>query len=346
MRKPHVRRVRTPPRKKIPRGVPGDFHRKLIALLFLIVALAVPASAQTADGRPLQDVRLTHRVQDEAAPLVLFTRDISGEGLVKIYRALGRKPEGKVGIKLTFESPNGPYLQPEMLRELCRLVQGTFIDSNGFTPPRDTTEGHLRVAKRHGFMDVGPVDILDAEGELDMPVRGGKHLKYHRTGSHFANYDSLISIVKFKPHHLRDYGGTIKNLTICLASISGKAILHSAGREERTYREGNLDDFLEAMADGTKAALDYKKDRWVFINVISAVAPDDGCKDAEPLPDIGIIASLDPVAVDQAAVDFTFGLAPSEEARARWEQLHHTRVLGYAEEIGAGKRNYRLLSID
>ena len=317
------------------------FLSSLLAALLLIGASAAYAVSGAA---PLDS--LTHRVDDKSAPAVYFTKDVSAKGILKVYEALGRKAQGNVGIKLTFESPNGPFLMPEMLAPLVKQTGGTFIDSNGLTPPRDQTEGHLKVAAAHGFTAVGPVDVLDAEGTLDLPVNGGKHLKIHRTGSHFANYDSIISVVRFKPHHLRAYGGTLKNLSICLASPSGKCIIHSAGKTDSAYTEPDIEAFIESMADAVKAALDAKKDRWAFVNVISAIDPDDDCSNAVPQGDVGIIASVDPVALDQAAVDITFGSAASKEQREKWEYDHHTRVLEYAENIGAGKRNYRLISVD
>lgn len=289
--------------------------------------------------------RLKHHSEDKNAPVVLFTKDTSPQGLIRIYEALGRQAEGKVAIKMSFETPNGPYLSPQLIKPLRDKVNATMVDSNGFTPPRNRTDSHMQLIENHGFTKIGPVDVLDADSEIDMPVKG-KYLQFHRTGSHFANYDSVISLVKFKAHHIRDYGGTIKNLTICLGSISGKANIHSGGKELQSYNPASMDVFLESMADATKAALDYKKNKWVFINVLTDLVPDDEHKDAPKIPDIGIIASLDPVAVDQAGVDFTFSKANSEGKRAQWEQEHNTRVLQYAEERGAGTRHYRLVSID
>jgi uncharacterized Fe-S center protein len=330
--------------------------KKITIALCLGLTMLIGAcgtSAKNATGEKLaagqaaaQTVtKLKYQVTSADAPKVFFIKKVSPESLVKVYEAVGRMATGKVGLKLSFESPGGPYLPPTFLKPLRDKVNGTFIDSNGFSAPRNTNAGNLQVAKDHGFTAVGPVDVLDAEGELDMPVVGGKHLKIHRTGSHFANYDSVISLVRFKPHHIRDYGGTLKNLTICLASISGKAILHSGGKVESGFTEDSIEVFLESMADGVKAAEDYKKDHWVYINVLSAIDPDDSCSDAKAQQDIGILASVDPVALDQAAVDMTFGAAPDEKTREEWEEIHHTRVLGYAEAIGAGKRNYQLVEI-
>ena len=194
---------------------------------------------------------LTHNIGKDNAPVVYFTKDLSGQGLIKVYEALGRKAEGKVGIKVSFEAPNAAHLDPQMLKPLADKVKGTLIDSNNYVSPRNTTSGSMKVAADHGYTAIAPVEVLDADGELDMPVVGGKHLKIHRTGSRFVNYDSVISIVHFKPHSLRDYGGTIKNLTICLASPSGKGNIHSGG-DPGGFSEPSIEVFLESMADGVK----------------------------------------------------------------------------------------------
>lgn len=304
---------------------------------------AVSVNVGTKENAVISNLK--YRTEDKNAPVVFYTKDTSPQGLVRIYEALGRKMDGKVAIKMSFETPNGPYLSPQLIKPLRDKTNATMVDSNGFTAPRNTTKGHMQLIENHGFTKIGPVDVLDADGEIDMPVNG-KYLKFHRTGNHFNNYDSVISLVKFKAHHIRDYGGTIKNLTICLGSISGKANIHSAGKEMNGYSPAGMEMFLESMADATKAALDYKKDKWVFINVMTDLIPDDEHKDAPKIPDIGIIASLDPVAVDQAGVDFTFREASSEAKREQWEREHNTRVLQYAEERGAGKRHYRLVPID
>lgn len=309
---------------------------------FAAALLTFSAGACAAD----EFDNLTHRVDDEKAPVVLMTRDVSSEGLVKIYEALGRAPRGKVGIKITFESPGGPYLPPELLRGLAEKTNGTFIDSNALSARRGNAEEHRALAAEHGFTAVAPVDILDAEGEIDMPVTNGKRLKFHRTGSHFDDYDSVISVVRFKPHHIQKYGGTLKNMTICLASPSGKCNIHSAGETAEYYSPAPLDIQLESFADAVKAALDYKKDAWVFINVLCATEPDDDCEGTRPFGDLCILASLDPVAIDQAAIDITFGMAGTEELRRAWEDYHETALPEYAEAAGAGSNEYRLVPID
>lgn len=246
---------------------------------------------------------------------------------------------------MTFESPGAPRLPADLVGVLAQRTNGTLIDCNGFTPPRDNTRGHLEIAKAHGFAAVAPIDILDADGDMDLPVKAGYRLKYARTGSHFAKYDSLLSIVRFKSHFLPRYGGTLKNLSICMGSISGKAIIHSGGRVETHYSSTDDQTTSEAMADAVKAALDAEPDRWAFIQVMNAVEPTDGCEGTKDLGDIGLFASLDPVALDQVAIDIAFRSNDAAEA-AEWNETHSTFLTALAEKIGCGKRNYRLVSID
>ena len=294
----------------------------------------------------LNGIKLRHAVEDAGAAAVLFTREITPQSLLRIYEALGRQPVGKTGVKISFESPGGPHLNPALLKPLCAKVSGTLIDCNGFTGPRDTTEGHLRVVEGNGFSGIAPVDILDSEGDMDLPVRGGYRLKHARTGRHFANYESLISVVRFKAHQLPRYGGTMKNLSICLGSMSGKALIHSGGQVDTHYTSTPRQVTAEAMADAVKAAMDFRPNRWCFINVLDSIEPDDGCSSTANLGNIGIFASTDPVALDQAAVDLTFGAAPDEDTRRAWEEYHSTQLLPIAEKIGVGRTQYRLVSID
>jgi len=283
---------------------------------------------------------------DEKAPVVYFTKDISAKGLFKVYQALGQELKGKVCVKVSFGAEGEQYLDPSLLSDLIRETKGTFADTNGFTPPRNTAKGHYALAERHGFTKYGPVDILDAEGELDLPVKGGHHLSFTRTGSHFGNYDTFVAVHRFKTHYIAQLGGNIKNISLCLGSISGKALIHSAGKNDRTYQWAPDDTTARCFADAAKAAMDYKKGRWAFINVLDAFKAQDRCIGAEDRKNIGIIASLDPVALDQACVDFEFGTAKDESTRAAWEKYHSVNVLSFAEEIGVGKRHYRMVSVD
>lgn len=314
--------------------------------MFSVAGKATPTETMANSAEKNLLANLLYRVSDADAPVVYFTRDISANGLYRAYEALGRPAKGKTGIKISFESPDGPYLSPGLLKKIRDKTDGTFLDSNGFTPPRNTTEGNLNVAKAHGFTAIGPVDVLDADGDIDMPVTGGYHLKYARTGSHFDWYDSIISVTRFKAHHLPTYGGTIKNITITLASISGKAILHSAGKNEDSYINIDATTREQSFADGAQAAMNYKKDCWTFLNVLDDFEPDDKCDGTTNLGNIGILSSLDPVAVDQAAVDMTFGAASTPQLRETWEAFHNVKILHYAENLDVGKRHYRLVTLD
>ena len=225
-----------------------------------------------------------------------------------------------------------------------RGPEGTFIDSTYFTAPRGTPDGSLAMAKEHGWDKIAPCEIIDADGDMDLPVRGGNVLKYFRVGNGFAQYDGAIAIMLFKPHDLPQYDGMTKALSIPFGSRSGKAILHSGGKKETPYYPGDGgEQFKLAVADATKAVNESKP--WVYINVLADICVDDSCRDAKPLGNIGVLASIDPVAIDRAACDMTFGQGTEAEAAA-WEKLHGVdTVLNAAEKIGAGKQRYRIVEI-
>ena len=188
-------------------------------------ALAAPGLTLAADNDLTS--RLTHRVNDASAPEVFFVPQVNSEALIRVYSALKPALKGRVGIKMTFETPGGPHLDPQLVKALADHTKATLIDNNCY-PPRDTTTKHLEVARGNGFDEtIAPIDILDADGYMDLPVSKGYHLKFARTGSHFANYDTLISMVRFKAHFLDFYGGTLKNLSICMGTgVEGKCLRH------------------------------------------------------------------------------------------------------------------------
>lgn len=301
-------------------------------------------SAQSSDA-PL-GYPLTHRVTDAKAPAVYFVPAVDGTALVRLYDALGQKRIGKVGIKITFETPGGPHLDPQLVKALADHTKATLIENNCY-PPRDTTQKHLEVARGNGFDEsIAPIDILDSDGHMDLPVSKGYHLKFARTGSHFANYDTLISMVRFKAHYLDFYGGTLKNLSICMGTgVEGKCLVHSAGEVMDYFSSRDDKTTCEAMSDAVKAAMEAKQGRWVFINVIDAFNPEDSCEEIKNLGNIGMLAGFDPVAVDQAAIDITFGAAPNAQVRAQWEERHSTMLTTIAEANGVGSTHYRLLQI-
>ncbi len=326
------------------------YVKSLLMFALIVFFIVGCSSASKLDKANASDAvsnrpKLTHEVSDASASVVYWTKGTDADAVLKAYEATGNKLNGKIAIKVSFESPDGPYLDPQLLSKLQAATNGTFCDSNGFTAPRDTTSGHLKVAADHGFTNVGPVDILDADGSIDIPVKNGKYLQFHRIGAHFADYDSAISVVKFKAHHIQKYGGTLKNLTICLADTSGKANIHSAGATQQGWSPAELHTQAQAFADAAKAAVDYRAGKWVYINVINGFRPDDKCANTGEEPSIGIIASTDPVAVDQAAVDFVYGTASSDSVRKEWEEYHSVYLLQYAEERGVGQRHYQLKEI-
>lgn len=220
-------------------------------------ALATPGATLAADN--VLTSRLTHRVSDATAPEVFFIPQVNSEALIRVYGALKQALKGRVGIKMTFETPGGPHLDPQLVKALADHTKATLIDNNCY-PPRDTTGKHLEVARGNGFDEtIAPIDILDADGHMDLPVSKGYHLKFARTGSHFANYDTLISMVRFKAHFLDFYGGTLKNLSICMGTgVEGKCLIHSAGEVMDHFSSRDDKTTCEAMSDAVKAAMQAK----------------------------------------------------------------------------------------
>ena len=301
------------------------------------------------NGTPIAGINLPHLTEEANAPIVYYSPVVSSDAMIKLLETLNPELRGKVGIKLTFanESDAVHKINPDLIKPMVDKVKGTLIDSNYFDSARSDTASHLRTAAINGFDKVGPIDILDTEGEIELPVKGGHHLKTFITGSHLANYETLISVVRFKGHNLPRYGGTIKNLSICLGTPRGAAQVHSGGTVTEYYSSRGEKVTSESMADATKAALDFKPGRWVFFNIIDAMAQGrrDSCDGVKDIGDIGILLSKDPVAVDRAACDIVYGFAPSEAVRKKWEEEHFTDAIAAAEKIGAGSSRYRLVVV-
>ena len=291
---------------------------------------------------------------------VYFTKDISPESLVKIYKSLGRMATGNVAVKIsTGEAGNPNYLQPSLIKNLIDEVHGTIVECNtAYEGKRTTVEEHMKVIKEHGFLDIAKVDIMDAEGEFKIPVKDTSHIKYDIVGSHLKNYDFMINLAHFKGHPMGGLGGVLKNQSIGVASANGKANIHTAGYQEVV--EGlwdhveDQDGFLESMAAAAQGVADYFGDKILYISVLNNMTVDCDCvATPEPvyLKDMGIMASLDPVALDQACVDMVFNHASSEgdDAKPLQERInrqHGTHTIDHAEKIGLGTKNYKLVSID
>ncbi len=292
---------------------------------------------------------------DSAAPAVYMISDISPDGLMKAYEALGWKPQGKVAVKLsTGEPPASNYLEPSLIGGLVQHVNGTIVECNtAYGGSRASTAMHMQVAKDHGFTDIADVDILDADGSMSLPVAGGQHLKEDYVGAHLENYDSCLVLSHFKGHSMAGFGGAIKNISIGLGSSEGKSWIHSAGKSKTNPWGGDQDDFLESMGEAGKAVSDYlgNGSRIVYVNVMNRLSVDcdcDGNPAAPKMDDIGILASTDPVALDQACIDLIYAQKDGDGASLvrRIESRNGLHTLEYAQQIGLGSRAYRLVSLD
>ena len=281
---------------------------------------------------------------------VFMTKDISGKGLMALYKALGKPVSGKVALKLHMGEPgNVNYLRPEIVRDLCMAVNGSFVDCNVYyESPRATSAGNKQAALDHGYT-FAPVDILDSEGEVRFPIKGGLRLKEAIFGSHIVNYDWIISIANFKGHSLSGFGGTFKNLAVGIATPAGKRALHTNPGGALWSRRGN--SFLEMIVEYNVALLDAKPGRFVHINVLSNLSLDCDCiAGAGPpvMPDIGVLASLDPVALEKASLDLIYA-RPAEERRhlvERIESRNGIHKLIFAERAGLGSQTYELIRLN
>ena len=282
---------------------------------------------------------------------VYMTKDISAEGLMRIYGALGRKATGNVAVKLHSGEPGGHYfLQPEFIAPLVSEVSGTIVECNtAYGGRRSTTESHQQVMEEHGFTAMAPVDIMEAEGTMSLPIEGGKHLEEVVVGSHLANYDFVINLAHFKGHMMGGFGGVLKNMAIGMAASVGKSLVHSAGTQTTGFGMGTpQDDFLESMAEAAKGIANYMGENILYIDVMYNLSVDCDCM-SNPAPptmaDIGILASLDPVALDQACVDLIYAAPDGQDVIERMESRNGIHILEHAEAIGFGNRQYELVNI-
>ena len=281
---------------------------------------------------------------------VFFTREITPSAVVGLYCALGIELPGKVAVKLHSGEPgNQNFIHPDFWKPAIDLVGGTMVECNtAYDGGRNTTEKHLKTMQQHGWSDSFPVDILDAEGEVALPVHGGKHLTVNYVGDHMANYDSMLVLSHFKGHPMGGFGGALKNISIGLASSHGKAVIHGAGDPEKFW-DADHDSFLESMAEAAQTILEFFRGKMAFINVMCNMSVDCDCcaVAADPkISDIGILASLDPVALDQqACVDLVY--ASDDPGKGdlieRMESRHGILTVEAAAGLGLGSREYELI---
>ena len=283
---------------------------------------------------------------------VYFTRDLSPAGAIRAFEALGIKLEGNVGVKLHSGEPgNQNFLRPAFMKDIVDRVNGTILECNtAYDGGRNTTEAHRKTMLLHGWTEIADVDIMDAEGDMELPVKGGKHLEVNFVGKNLANYDSILVLSHFKGHPSGGFGGALKNTSIGIASSYGKAYIHGVKEVEKIWTSDH-DSFLECMADAAKSVVDYMDGKIAFVNIMCNMSVDCDCcaVAADPkIKDIGILASLDPVALDQACLDLVY--ASDDEGKAdlieRIESRHGVHTIEAAAEIGVGSREYEFIDMD
>ncbi len=290
--------------------------------------------------------------------VVYFTKDISPKGLIKIYEALGRELKGKVAVKISTGEPGGHnFLNPKLIKDLVNKIDGTIVECcTAYRGNRFDVKNHWKAIKEHGFLDIAPCDIMDEDGEIKIPIAKGKHLGgFDIVGSHIKNYNSMLVLSHFKGHAMGGFGGALKNLSIGVASRNGKAWIHSVGRTENPDAMWGLiddqDGFLESMAEACEGVISYfKPENMAYINIANRLSIDCDC-DSNPhepeMADIGIFASLDPVALDQCCYDAIINSkdAGKKSLVDRMYQKHAIHTVETAFELGIGNREYEIVEI-
>ena len=286
-----------------------------------------------------------------------FISGITPENIIKAYEAVGKKLTGKVAVKMhSGEQGNQNYLRPEFVKDVINYVNGTVVECNtAYEGARNSTEKHKKLIEEHEWNKYFPFDLLDEEGpDMELDIPNGKILKKNYVGKDLANYDSLLVLSHFKGHAMGGFGGALKQLSIGCASSAGKTLIHTAGvTNDQTKLFANLpeqDRFLEAMADAAASVVDYFKGNAVFVNVMKNISVDcdcDGNASAPCMKDVGILASADPVAVDQACLDLVYNSTDpgKDKLIARIESLHGVHTVEAAADLGVGTREYELIEL-
>ena len=289
-------------------------------LLALSIVIMLPALASASES------------------VVYMTRKITPQALIDVFNALNVRPRGKIAVKISTGEPGSNYLRPELIGDFVRsLGDASIVECNTiYGRSRLSTRMHMQVAEDHGFTKIAPVDIMDAEGSIALPVKGGKNMRENYVGSHFRNYDWFVVLSHFKGHTMAGFGGAVKNASIGIASARGKGVIHGS-------------NFIEAMAEAAKSVSDSLKGHVVYINVMNRLSLDCDCESdpREPdMHDIGILASTDPIALDEACVDLIYSAKDGASFVRQIERLKGVRTLEHAEKIGFGSCSYRLINID
>lgn len=288
---------------------------------------------------------------------VYFIKDITPENIIKAYDILGKILPGKVAVKMhSGEKGNKNYLKPEFVKDIVEHVNGTVVECNtAYEGARNSTEKHKQLIKEHEWDKYFPFDLLDEEGpDMELDIPNGKVLKKNYVGKKLTNYDSLLVLSHFKGHAMGGYGGALKQLSIGCASSAGKTLIHTAGvtnKQEKLFNNlPDQDKFLEAMADAASSVVDYFKGNTVYINIMKNISIDcdcDGNASAPCMKDIGILASLDPIAIDQACLDLVYNSTDlgKDKLINRIESRHGVHTIEASAELGFGTREYELIDI-
>ncbi len=327
---------------------------KKIVLIFTVLA----GLLLTACGGYLAPENAVAKTADAAEtapqgslPVVYFTKNITPEGVMAVYKAMSWEPDGKVAVKLSTGEPGGDnFLRADLIKDVVNAVGGTIVECNTvYGEERSNALRHYEVAKEHGFTAIAPFQILDEDGSVTLKVTGGKNLKENYVGAHFPEYDSYLVLSHFKGHGMAGFGGAIKNISIGLAAPKGKFWIHSAGATLERWAPAKQDNFLESMAEAAKSVVDALQGKIAYISVMNRLSVDCDCSShpAEPdMHDIGVLASIDPVALDQACVDLVYNAPDGKSLIERMESKRGIHTLEWAEEIGLGSRKYNLVSLD
>lgn len=288
---------------------------------------------------------------EEDVSVVYMTEEITPEGLMNAYQALGVELTGdNIGVKLSTGEPGSNYLDPDLIADLVHHVNGTIVECNtAYQGSRTETQMHYQVASDHGFTDIADLVIMDEDGSATIPVEGGTRMTENLVGAHFPEYDGFLVLSHFKGHAIAGFGGAIKNISIGMASQEGKCLIHTDGQSHTSPWGGAQDPFLECMAEAGKSVRDAVDGNILYINVPNRLSVDCDCDSspAEPdMHDIGILASTDPVALDQASVDLVYEAEDGASLVERMESRNAEHVLQHGEEVGLGNRSYELVSID
>lgn len=322
-----------------------------------VIAAATVALAGCANKSDNKTTDMNDTAQHADTSVVYMTKEISPEAIVKLYKALGREAKGKVAIKISTGEPGGHnFLQPSLIADFVKLTDGTIVECNtAYEGRRFSTEDHRRAAEEHGFTAIAPVDIMDADGEVKLPVTDGKHLKYDIVGSHYPDYDFTVILSHFKGHAMGGFGGAVKNMSIGIASSNGKSYIHTAGKRDTTAglweNIAPQDDFLESMAEAAKAVADHCGENIIYISVANNLSVDCDCDSnpADPqMHDIGVLASLDPIALDKACTDLVRSSDDHGKIHLieRIDSRHGMHTLDYGEQIGLGSQTYKIVNLD